>query len=148
MTNIIERSIFIAAPVDRVWDAISDYREFGAWFRVAIDGPFVVGQTSSGQMTIPNFEHVRWNAAIEAIEPPHRLAFRWHPYAVEAGRDYSNEPRTLVEFTLTETAGGTELKVVESGFDALPASRRDEAFRMNDGGWAAQMENIRRHVER
>ncbi len=56
------------------------------------------------------------------------------------------EPPTLVEFRLTDVPSGTLLVVVESGFAALPAHRRDEAFRMNDGGWSIQMENIARHV--
>ncbi|MBK9619362.1 MAG: hypothetical protein IPO31_09260 [Candidatus Obscuribacter sp.] len=43
------------------------------------------------------------------------------------------EPPCL-EFRLKAIDGGTLLSVSESGFDALPASRRDEAFRMNDGG--------------
>jgi hypothetical protein len=61
--------------------------------------------------------------------------------------DYASEPTTLVELRLEEVPGGTELIVVESGFDAIPAARRAEAYRMNEGGWAAQMENVRRHVE-
>ena len=61
-------------------------------------------------------------------------------------RDYSPEPPTLVEFTLAETDGGTVLTIVESGFDRIPAARRAEAFRMNDGGWTGQLKNIERHV--
>jgi hypothetical protein len=54
---------------------------------------------------------------------------------------------TLVEFRLAEAADGTLLTVVESGFDRIPQARRDEAFRMNDGGWTAQVRNIQRYVE-
>ena len=60
--------------------------------------------------------------------------------------DYSAEPTTLVEFRLEQSAGGTLLTMVESGFDQIPLHRRAEAFRMNDGGWTAQMTNIDQHV--
>jgi hypothetical protein len=65
---------------------------------------------------------------------------------VDPKADYSKEPATLVEFRLDDAPGGTLLTVVESGFDRLPAGRRDEAFRMNSGGWDAQLENVRQHV--
>ena len=142
----IEQNISLSAPLDRVWRAVSDHREFGTWFKVMLDQPFVAGQASTGHMTNKGYEHVRWNASVDAVEPPHRLAFRWHPYAIEPGRDYSNEPTTLVEFMLEPDGDGTRLRVVESGFDALPDSRRDEAFRMNSNGWAKQVENIRDYL--
>ncbi|MGE0716985.1 MAG: SRPBCC family protein [Alphaproteobacteria bacterium] len=147
MTDRIERSIDLKAPVARVWRALTDHREFGQWFRVRLDGPFVAGQVSRGQITYPGYEHVRWEAVVQRIEPERHFSFTWHPYAIEPGRDYSGEPATLVEFTLEQIATGTRLTVVESGFDRLPAERRDLAFRMNEGGWAAQVENIARHVE-
>ncbi len=146
MTDVIRKSTLIEAPIDRVWRAISDYREFGEWFKVALDQPFEPGKPSTGHMTVPGYEHVQWNAEVVAVEAPHRLALRWHPYAIDPNVDYSNEPTTLVEFTLSERDGGTEVQVVESGFDALPASRRDEAFRMDSQGWEQQMANIRNHV--
>jgi hypothetical protein len=61
--------------------------------------------------------------------------------------DYSKEEPTLVTFTLRDApGGGTLLKVVESGFDKVPAGRRLEAFRMNSSGWDGQMQNIVRHM--
>ena len=148
MPDKIEKSIAIAAPVDRVWQALSDHREFGEWFRVALDQPFVVGQPSTGHMTYPGYEHIRWTAEIVAIEPPRHFAFRWHPYAIDPDVDYSAEPTTLVEFHLAPDGKGTRLTVTETGFDAIPPHRRDEAYRMNEGGWAQQVENVRAHVER
>jgi uncharacterized protein YndB with AHSA1/START domain len=147
MSDRIEQSVHLNAPLDRVWRAISDHKEFGAWFKVALDQPFEAGKTSTGSITHPGYEHIRWTAEVVAVQPPSRLAFRWHPYAIDPDVDYSTEPSTLVEFTLREADGGTELKLVESGFDALPAGRRDEAFRMNSQGWTAQMGNVRKHVE-
>jgi uncharacterized protein YndB with AHSA1/START domain len=146
MSDVIRKSIFVPAPIDRVWRAISDHREFGEWFRVALDQPFEAGKPSTGHITYPGYEHLKWNAEIVAVEPPRRLTLRWHPYALDPDADYSNEPMTLVEFTLSEQDGGTNVEVLESGFDSLPASRRDEAFRSNSGGWEQQMVNIRDYV--
>lgn len=147
MSNRIEKSIELKAPVSRVWRALVDYREFGEWFRVQLDAPFAPGKVAMGRITHPGYEHVIWRATIKAIEPERLFSFTWHPYAVDAAVDYATETPTLVEFTLEPTATGTLLRVTETGFDQVPAGRRVEAFRMNDGGWAAQMENIRHHVE-
>jgi uncharacterized protein YndB with AHSA1/START domain len=146
MSDRIEKSIEINAPVSRVWRALTDHREFGAWFRVAIERPFVVGEVARGNILHPGYEHIQWEVTITAMEPERRFAFTWHPYAVDPEVDYSGEPPTLVEFTLESKGAGTLLRVVESGFDRVPAHRRAEAFRMNEGGWAAQMENIAAHV--
>jgi uncharacterized protein YndB with AHSA1/START domain len=147
MSDRIERSIELKAPVSRVWRALTDHREFGAWFRVKLDGPFVPGQACTGHITYPGYEHLGWEVVVQKIEPQRYFSFKWHPYAVDPNRDYSREEPTLVEFTLEETATGTVLRVVESGFDKIPSKRRLEALRMNEGGWSAQMENIARHVE-
>jgi uncharacterized protein YndB with AHSA1/START domain len=148
MADAIRKSTHIDAPIDRVWRAVSDHRQFGAWFKVALDQPFAAGQPSTGHLTYPGFEHMAWTAHVVAVEPPHRLAFRWHPYALDPKVDYSGEPTTLVEFLLREADGGTEVEVVESGFDSIPAHRRDEAYRMNSNGWEEQMKFLRDYVER
>jgi uncharacterized protein YndB with AHSA1/START domain len=98
-------------------------------------------------MTYPGYEHHRWEAVVQKMEPERLFSFTWHPYAIDLTQDYSGEPSTLVEFTLESTSTGTLLRVVESGFDKLPSKRRLEAFRMNDSGWSAQIQNIARHVE-
>jgi uncharacterized protein YndB with AHSA1/START domain len=142
----IEKRIILRASLARLWRAISDSQEFGTWFRVKLDGPFVEGQAVRGQITYPGYEHLKAEWHIERIRPQTYLSFRWHPAAVEPGVDYSQEPTTLVEFALSEVAEGTELTITESGFDALPPDRRSEAFRMNSEGWSTQCENIHRHV--
>jgi uncharacterized protein YndB with AHSA1/START domain len=83
---------------------------------------------------------------VDVVQAETRFSFRWHPYAVEPGVDYSGEPTTLVVFTLEEVDGGTLLTVIESGFDRIPASRRIKAFEMNSKGWAAQMDNVKRYL--
>jgi uncharacterized protein YndB with AHSA1/START domain len=100
-----------------------------------------------GRITYPGYEHVEFNATVERVEPERLLSLRWHPYAIDPALDYSAEPTTLVVFELETVAGGTRLTVVESGFDALPPARRQDAFRMNSQGWEAQMKNIAAHVE-
>jgi uncharacterized protein YndB with AHSA1/START domain len=146
-TDRIERSIEIRAPLARVWRALADAEEFGAWFGVALAGQaFAEGRSVQGRITHPGYEHVVFTAEVVRVEPERRLAFRWHPYAIDPAVDYSGEATTLVEFELEPTATGTRLRVVESGFDALPPARRRDAFRMNSEGWDAQMRNIERHV--
>jgi len=147
MSDRIEKVIDLKAPVARVWRALTDHEEFGAWFRVRLDGPFMAGQVSRGNITYPGKEHLRWEVVVQAMEPERRFSFTWHPYAVDPKVDYSQEPSTLVEFTLEPIPTGTRLRIVESGFDKLPAHRRAEAFRMNDRGWGIQTEMIARHVE-
>lgn len=147
MTNAIEKEIDLKAPVERVWRAISDHVEFGEWFRVKIDGPFVVGQPATGHITYPGYEHIKWEVVIQQMDAPHLFAFTWHPYAIDPKVDYSGDTPTRVEFRLTPTATGTHLVITETGFDALPAHRRPDALRMNDGGWAQQILNIETHVQ-
>jgi uncharacterized protein YndB with AHSA1/START domain len=145
-TDRIEKTVVLRAPRSRVWRALTDAHEFGQWFRVALDGSFREGATVRGRITHPGYEHVTMEVFVERMDAETYFAYRWHPYAVDPKIDYSTEPTTLVEFRLGEASGGTKLTVVESGFDRIPAGRRDEAFRMNAGGWEEQLENIRRHV--
>ncbi len=147
MSDRIEKFVEIAAPIDRVWRALTDHAEFGTWFRVAIDRPFIPGRPATGHMTYPGYEHLAFNIEIVAIEPMRYFAYRWHPYAIDPDTDYSSEPMTLVEFTVESVGGMTRVTVVESGFEALPAARRDESIRSNTGGWDEQMRNIKAHVE-
>ncbi|HEY9140033.1 MAG TPA: SRPBCC family protein [Bryobacteraceae bacterium] len=146
MNDRIEKRIELKAPVSRVWRALTNYHEFGEWFRVKLDGPFVPGQVSRGHITYPGYEHVIWEAVVQKMEPERLFSFTWHPYSVEPKTDYSKEESTLVEFRLEKTDTGTLLLLTESGFDKIPSHRRLEAFRRNDGGWTEQMKNIESHV--
>ena len=148
MENQIEKRIEIAAPVSRVWQALTDSRQFGEWFRVKMDGLFVAGQPLSGQITHPGYEHLRMEIMVKAIEPEKFFSYTWHPYAIDPKVDYTKEEPTLVEFRLQPTAVGTLLTVTESGFDKIPSARRAEAFKSNDGGWAQQMKNIEAYVSK
>jgi len=145
-TDRIEKRIELKASPARVWRALTDHKEFGEWFRVSLEGPFVPGRVTRGRITYPGYEHLVMEATVVTMEPERLFSIRWHPYAVDPKADYSKEPPTLVEFRLERMATGTLLLVTESGFDAIPAARRDEAFRMNSDGWAQQLKNIEAYV--
>jgi uncharacterized protein YndB with AHSA1/START domain len=150
MNARIEKRIELKAPVSRVWCALTDYREFGEWFRVKLDGPFVQGEVSRGSMTYPGYEHVKWEAVVQKMEPEWLFSFTWpHPKSLDCEKysaDYSNDPRTLVEFRLERTKNGTLLLLTESGFDQLPGDLCLEAFRRNENGWMEQIKNIETYV--
>ena len=146
MSDRIEKSMELKAPIERVWRALTDHREFGTWFKVRLDQPFEPGRPSTGQMTYPGFEHLPWEAQVEAMDEPRYFAFRWPPFYGEIEEDTSADPWTLVEFRLEAIPTGTRLTLTESGFDALPEGRRGIAFRGNEGGWEEQMRNIQSHV--
>jgi uncharacterized protein YndB with AHSA1/START domain len=145
-TDRIEKEIVLRAPRSRVWRALTDIEEFSAWFGMKLEGAFAPGEHVHGRIEDPAYAHVIIDFAIERMDPESRMSYRWHPYPFEVGVDYSSEPATLVEFELEEIPEGTRLRVVESGFDSIPAARRAEAFRMNNAGWDEQLENIARYV--
>jgi uncharacterized protein YndB with AHSA1/START domain len=145
-TDRIEKSIVLRAPRSRVWRALANPDEFGRWFGARLAGAFTPGARVTAQITTRGDEHLTFELDVETVEPEDMLAYRWHPYAVDPAVDYSGEPTTLVEFRLTEVAEGTQLTVVESGFDQIPAARRAEAFRMNDQGWTEELRNVERYL--
>ncbi|MBI3436003.1 MAG: SRPBCC family protein [Proteobacteria bacterium] len=146
MRDRIEKRLELNAPVSRVWRALTDHREFGEWFHVKLDGPFVVGEISHGQITHPGYEHVRWQATVQEMEHERIFSFSWRADPVEPDADYSQESPTLVEFRLARTKDGTLLLLTESGFENILRERCFDAFRKNDSGWSQQMMNIERHV--
>jgi uncharacterized protein YndB with AHSA1/START domain len=142
----IEKVIEMDAPVARVWRALTDYQEFGQWFRVKLDGPFKPGTVSTGKMTYPGFEGWPWFATVERMEPERLFSFRWHDYDTKSGVPIAQQPTTLVEFRLQAIPRGTRLTITESGFSAIPEPRRLEVIRGNTEGWNIQASNIAAHV--
>jgi uncharacterized protein YndB with AHSA1/START domain len=154
----IEKQVVLRAPLERVWRAISDAEEFGRWFGVRFDGPFVAGASVTAAISPTSVDSavaerqeahagVQSTWRIVAVEPPRRFAYRWHPFAIEPGVDYDQEPTTLVEFTLSEQADGVLLTISESGFEAIPQARRGPAFEANGEGWAIQTTLVRKYIE-
>lgn len=144
----IEKVVDLAAPVERVWRALTDYEEFGAWFRVRLDNPFEVGMTSTGNITYPGHEHMKWVSTTEQMDPERLFAFSWPPSAIDPDTEYDSDAKILVEFRLEPTDQGTRLTIAESGFQQFPESKRLEALRSNTEGWAIQAKNVSDHVER
>jgi uncharacterized protein YndB with AHSA1/START domain len=145
-TDRIHKRVKLKAPRARVWKALVDSVEFGKWFGAKLEGAFIAGATVRGRITTPKYDHLEIEFFVERVVPETYFSYRWHPHAVDAAMDYSNEPTTLVEFQLDEDGESTLLTITESGFDRIPLSRRAEAFRMNDDGWAAELKNIEAHV--
>lgn len=143
----IEKVVELAAPVARVWRAITYYREFGQWFRVRLDGPFKVGETTTGNITYPGFEHIKWESVTERLDHERLFAFSWPPSAVDPDTDYDDDARVVVEFHLEPSEKGTRLTIIETGFLHFPESKRLEVLRSNKEGWDIQAENIAAHVE-
>lgn len=146
-TDLIEKKVLLRAPRSRVWRALTDPREFSQWFGVDLSGTFAPGARLQAPVTHEGYRHLTWDVTIDRMEPERLLSWRWHPNAVDPGKDYSAEPMTVVTFELEEVDGGTMLTVVESGFDGIPPARRDGAYRGNEAGWTAQVQSIKRHVE-
>jgi uncharacterized protein YndB with AHSA1/START domain len=156
-TDRIEKKILLRAPRKRIWRALSDSREFGHWFGLKFDGPFVPGTGITGVLSPTtvdpdvgaaqkSHEGLPFEIVIEQMEPERLFSFRWHPFAIEAGVDYSSEPMTLVAFKLEEAEGGVMLTVTESGFDQIPLERRAKAFTANEGGWGMMVKVIEKYL--
>jgi len=155
----IVKSVVLKAPLPRVWRAIADSAEFGGWFGMKFDGPFVAGQPVRG-VVVPTtvdasiaamqkpYAGMAFEIVIEKIERERLFSFRWHPYGVEKDVDYTAEPMTLVEFVLKPQADGILLTVTEFGFENIPLARRAKAFGANEGGWAMQMTLISGYLAR
>jgi uncharacterized protein YndB with AHSA1/START domain len=156
-TDRIERELLIRAPQERVWRALSDAAEFGSWFGIELDGEFAPGATMAGRITPTSadaevaeiqrrHEGKRLTLVVDAMEPPHLFSYRWHPFAIDPNVDYSNEPMTLVTFTLEPQGEHTLVRVVETGFDSIPLARRADAFEANDEGWALMIGVFGKHI--
>lgn len=145
-TDSIVKKVLLKAPRARVWRALTNAQEFGAWFGVKFSDAFAPGARMRGAILHKGYEHLTMDLTIETMEAERRFSWRWHPHGIDPAVDYSVEPTTLVTFELEEVPEGTMLTVVESGFDRIPAARRAEAYRGNEGGWTHQMESISRYV--
>lgn len=143
----IEKVVELAAPVARVWRAITDHKEFGAWFRVRLDNPFEVGTTTTGHVTYPGHEDMKWVSVTEQMDHERLFAFSWPPSAVDPDTEYGKEAKVRVEFRLEPIEKGTRLTITESGFQQFPETKRLDVLRSNTEGWNIQAENIAAHVE-
>ncbi|NNE59565.1 MAG: SRPBCC family protein [Woeseia sp.] len=144
----IEKLVDLAAPISRVWRALTNHEEFGQWFRVRLDGPFKVGEMTTGNITYPGYEHVKWESMTEQMEHERLFAFSWPPRAIDPDTIYDEDAKVVVEFRLTPSEKGTCLTITETGFLQFPESKRLEVLRSNKQGWDIQAENVAAHVAR
>ncbi|MDJ0972846.1 MAG: SRPBCC family protein [Planctomycetota bacterium] len=143
----IEKVVELAAPVARVWRALTDHEAFGQWFRVHLDNPFEVGATTTGHITYPGHEDMQWISVTERMEPERLFAFSWPPSAVDPDTAYDSDAKIITAFRLEPTERGTRLTITESGFLQFPDSKRHEVLRANMEGWDIQAGNIAAYVE-
>src|SRR5690606_16339007 len=153
--DAIEKKILLRAPRSRVWRALTDAGQFGAWFGVRVRGSFRAG-TVVQAMLVPTevdpdvaeqqrpYTGITFPLFIERVEPESVFSFRWHP-GVDPVAD-ANAPTTLVQFTLADAEEGTLLTVRETGFDAIPLEHRAKAFTDNAQGWAIQLTLIEKYL--
>jgi uncharacterized protein YndB with AHSA1/START domain len=143
-TDRIQKITTLRAPRSKVWRAITDSAQFGKWFGAKLDQPFTAGRRIRGPITIPKYEHLIFEVAVEQMEPERLFSWRWQP---GGNPDIDPaEPETLVVFELEDVPEGTRLTVTETGFDRIPVARRDKAYRGNDSGWTGQIEKLRNYV--
>ena len=118
-TDRIEKSVVFDAPRQRVWRAITDVAQFNQWFGVVLVSPFTPGAEITGKIDYPGYEHLDMTLWIDRIEPERFFSFRWHPHAIDPNIDYSDEPKTLVTFTVEDSGAKTKLTLHQSGFEAI-----------------------------
>jgi uncharacterized protein YndB with AHSA1/START domain len=158
MENTIRRTVLLRAPIDRVWRALADSKEFGYWFGMEFEGPFAPGRVVHGRITGTKVDPdvakmqdphkgIEFDITIERMEPEKVFSYRWHPGAVDPNVDYSKEPTTLVEFTLEKVSDGVQLTVTESGFEQIPLARRAKVFADNEGGWTVVIQLVGKYLE-
>jgi uncharacterized protein YndB with AHSA1/START domain len=128
----IERTMTFHAPPEQVWAALTEPDQLSKWF-----GDDAEVELRPGGEAVFRWGEIEIRAVVDVVEPPTRFAYRWEPsHAPDGG------PTTLVEFTLEEIAGGTRLRLVESGFDALG----EESLRENEYGWDDELAQLREHL--
>ena len=145
--DYIEKTVELKAPVSRVWKALTDHNEFGSWFHVKLDRPFEVGVTSTGHITYPGHEDMKWISVTETMEHESLFVFSWPPSAIDPDTDYGSDAKVIVEFRLEPTESGTRLTIRESGFLQFPEAKKLDVLRSNAEGWAIQAKNIADYVD-
>jgi len=143
----VDRTIEIAAPPERVWQALTDAKAFSEWFQVAIEGAIAPGSAVWMTSTHPGYAGQRFQVWYVELDAPRRLVWRWHPGEVDPKVDYSREEPTTVTFTLEPSGAGTKLSVSETGFDRISLARRAKVYADNSQGWTEVLVLLQRYAE-
>ncbi|MCE7002808.1 SRPBCC family protein [Kibdelosporangium philippinense] len=139
VSDTIQRDITIAAPVDKVWAALTEDKHIKEWFGDDAE----VDLRPGGAIVFGWDAHGRFRGKVETVEPPHRFSYWW---ARPADTEPAPGNQTLVEFTLSEDGGGTRLRVVESGFTTLDRDQ-EQSHKDNTEGWRIELDELRTYVE-
>jgi uncharacterized protein YndB with AHSA1/START domain len=142
MQDTIERSINIAAPVERVWDLVT---EPGWW--VPSDAPVDADRTPGEVVVRESEKWGRFPVEIVELRPMSYAAFRWS--STFPGDELTAGRTTLIEFTVTPTDDGVRVAVTESGFAQLDAADelKAQSIESNSGGWTDQLSSLRNRAE-
>jgi uncharacterized protein YndB with AHSA1/START domain len=142
MNDRIERSVLIEAPLDRVWELVT---EPGWWVPTQSQAPV---DRTPGTVTVRDSEQWgRFPVQVVSVDPKTYAAFRWA--STSPGDDLTGDNATLVEFHLAGEAGAVKVTVVESGFAALaiPEDARRKGFEGNTQGWGEQLDGLRERAQ-
>jgi uncharacterized protein YndB with AHSA1/START domain len=136
----IERSVWIAAPRERVWRAITDPEQIGQWFSPGTQWGGT-GLEVGGRMFVldPESGAEMYTQVVEAVEPPYRLVTRSMP-----------EPPEVVHVTtwqLEEENGGTRLVLTHSGYELEPVEARAINMEQNAFGFGMMLDNLAAYIE-
>ena len=147
MTNdSIEREITIAAPIDQVWAVLTEPDHIGTWFGTGT--PVHIDLRPGGLMELDHGIHGAYLTTIVKVDPPHTFSYRWA--SAYPGVPATEDNSTLVEFTLEETADGTKLRVVESGFASIvipPAREASAGYESHSQGWTGVIEKFAHYID-
>jgi uncharacterized protein YndB with AHSA1/START domain len=144
----IDRQIEIAAPIDRVWRALTNPAELSAWFQVTIEGEIAAGKEVQMTTTHLAKNQQSFRVLFVELDAPRKFVWQWHPGMKDPQVDYSKEPRTTVTFTLEQHGRGTRVSVAETGFDAISLDRRAKVHQDNSGGWSTVLVWLKNFAEK
>ena len=147
VSDRIERDVYIAASVSRVWEVVTEPTHIGMWF--GNGEPAQIELRPGGRIVFDHGDHGKLPAVVEKVDEPRCFSFRWAADDTTEGREPTATNATLVEFTLEPEGEGTRLRVVESGFKGVIAEpdvleRRQKA---NAAGWGRALLGLANYAE-
>jgi uncharacterized protein YndB with AHSA1/START domain len=130
MNGVIEQEVRTEAPIERVWQVITDPAQVRRWFGSTAE----VDLRPGGRLQFGWDGHGPFHGVVERVEPPHEFTYRWvHDAGVPVGGE---SVETRVCFSLSDVDGGTPVRLVESGF-------ADEGhYKENAEGWTAELSEL------
>ena len=138
----VTRTVSIAAPIEKVWAAITEPEHMARWFGQAA----VLDELAVGAGGVISFDgYGDFPVQIEELDPPRVIAYRWSNENARPVSPIDLEHSTVFRFTLEPFDGGTRLTVVESGFENLadPAG----SLEGNRSGWDSELDELVDYLE-